>query len=111
MGERAAGDPVLIAFRVGVVLTVLAVLSLVPASLAARAAPLGKSSLGVYALHLPIVYGWWRFPGLSWRVGPTLSVAAGLGVAVLVLLASFVAWRVLAAAARVVEVRLRAARA
>jgi uncharacterized membrane protein len=109
MGSRAAGDPVLIAFRVGVILTVLALLSLVPAALAARAAPLGKSSLGVYALHLPIVYGWWRFPGLSWRVGQTLGVAAGLAAAVAVLVASYVVWRALAAVARLAEAWARAA--
>lgn len=107
MGSRAAGDPVLIAFRVGVVLTVLGLLSLVPARLAAAAAPLGKSSLGVYALHLPIVYGWWQFSGLAWRVGQRLSVAAGLAVAALVLVVSYAVWRLLALAAGRVGARLR----
>ena len=47
--------------------------SSVPAAAAARAAPLGRSSLGVYAIHLPIVYGWSTIAGLSWRVGQTLG--------------------------------------
>jgi acyltransferase len=96
LGERLPGDPVLIAFRVGVVLAVLALLELVPAALARRAAPLGKSSLGVYALHLPIVYGWSTHPGLSTYLGPTLGAAAGLGVAALVLVVSFLLYRPLA---------------
>ncbi len=100
LSEREAGDPVLIAFRVGVVLLLLGALELVPASLAARAAPLGKSSLGVYALHLPIVYGWSAIGGLAWRVGPTMGAAAALATAGAVLVASFVLFRALAAAAR-----------
>jgi acyltransferase len=105
LGERPAGDPILIAFRIGVVLAVLAALEAVPAALARRAAPLGKSSLGVYAIHLPIVYGWSHIAGLSWRVGPTLGTAAAIGVAALVLLVSFAAYRALAAATRLAAAR------
>lgn len=99
LGDRPAGDPVLIGFRIGVVLAVLAALELVPATLARWAAPLGKSSLGVYAIHLPVVYGWSHIAGLSWRIGPRLGTAAAVAVAVLVLAVSFVAYRALAAAA------------
>jgi acyltransferase len=109
MGERPPGDPVLIGFRIGVVLAVLAALELVPASAARRAAPLGRSSLGVYAIHLPVVYGWSTIPGLSWRVGPALSPSAGIGVAVLVLVASFAGYRGLAWAARQAVAQVRAA--
>jgi uncharacterized membrane protein len=105
LGERPAGDPVLIAFRIGVVLLALAALEAVPAVLARRVAPLGKSSLGVYAIHLPIVYGWSHLAGLSWRVGPTLGTAAAVGVAGLVLLVSFVAFRALAGATRLAVAR------
>jgi len=103
VGARQPGDPILIAFRTGVVVMTLALLSTVPARVARYAAPLGRSSLGVYAIHLPIVYGWSAFAGLSWRIGPTalfpdrgLSGAASLATAVAVLAASFVVFRALA---------------
>lgn len=106
MGARPAGDPVLIAFRIGVVLCVLSALELVPAAAAARLAPLGRSSLGVYAIHLPVVYGWSTIPGLSWRVGQKLSTPAALGTALLVLGASFALWRALARAGSALSSRL-----
>ncbi len=105
LGVRPAGDPVLIAFRIGAVLVALAALGAIPAALARHTAPLGKSSLGVYAIHLPIVYGWSHIAGLSWRVGPTLGAPAAVGVAFLVLLVSFVAYRVLAAGTRLAAAR------
>ncbi len=120
LGHRTPGDPVLVAYRIGVVLGVLALLSLVPAAIAARAAPLGKSSLGVYAIHLPIVYGWYLLPfwfpwyplrGLSSSVGKTLGPAAGLTVAALVLAGSYVLYRLLLAGLRRLrspELRVRA---
>jgi acyltransferase len=60
----------------------------VPAAAAAKLAPLGRASLGVYAIHVPGVYGWSAFAGLAQRVGPTLPVGAALGLAVAVLAAS-----------------------
>lgn len=110
LGQRPAGDPVLIGFRIGVVLTVLAALELVPAAAAARAAPLGRSSLGVYAIHLPIVYGWSTIPGLSWRVGQTLVAGWSIAVAVLVLAVSFAAYRGGAVAGRLAVRAVRAIR-
>lgn len=110
LGDRPAGDPVLILLRVGVVLAVLAALELVPASLARLAAPLGKSSLGVYAIHLPIVYGWSHLAGLSWRVGPRLGTASAIAVTALVLAVSFVAYRALATAARLAAGRWQTVR-
>jgi acyltransferase len=110
LGDRAPGDPVLIAFRTGVVLAVLGALSLVPSRLAARAAPLGRSSLGVYAIHLPIVYGWSTIPGLSFRVGRTLGPGAGIALAALVLAASFALYRGLAFSARLSAAGIMAAR-
>jgi hypothetical protein len=120
VGARPPGDPVLIAFRLGAVIGVLGLLALVPARVARWAAPLGRSSLGVYAIHLPIVYGWSAFAGLSWRFGPTslhpergLTGPAALAAAAGVLVASFLLWRALAwlagAAARLLS-RARAAR-
>jgi hypothetical protein len=103
VGTRQPGDPILILFRSGIVVLLLGLLAAVPARLARVGAPLGKSSLGVYAIHLPIVYGWSAFAGLSWRFGPTfvfpdrgLSGWASLGAAVAVLVASFALWRAIA---------------
>ncbi|HVO20284.1 MAG TPA: acyltransferase family protein [Anaeromyxobacter sp.] len=110
LGDRAPGDPVLIGFRLGVVLLVLGALELVPARWAARAAPLGRSSLGVYAIHLPIVYGWSTVPGLSFRLGRTLGVGEALAVAALVLGASFVLSRLLALAGRLATAGIKGLR-
>jgi acyltransferase len=43
-------------------------------------APLGRASLWLYVLHLPVVYGWAGTPGLAGRVGPTLGLLPALGV-------------------------------
>jgi peptidoglycan/LPS O-acetylase OafA/YrhL len=97
VGTAPPGEPALIAFRIGVVLIVLALLSLVPAELARRAAPLGRASLGVYAIHVPIVYGWSTVQGLAGRIGPNLGFAAAAAVAAAVLAASFALFRGLVA--------------
>ncbi len=91
VGTALPGEPQLIAYRIGIILVVLAALSRLPAWVGPLASPLGRHSLAIYALHVPVVYGWSTVPGLAWRVGPTLGVAAGLGVAGLVLLASVLA--------------------
>jgi uncharacterized membrane protein len=91
VGEMMAAHPVLVAFRTGVVLVVLAALSAVPAGVAARVAPLGRASLGVYALHVPVVYGWSTHQGLWSRVGQTLPLGRALLVAGVVLAASVAA--------------------
>jgi acyltransferase len=89
VGIMPPGDPRLIAFRIGAVLLVLALLSRVPAGIAARLAPLGRASLGVYAIHVPIVYGWSTQAGLAQRIGPALPFPAAAGIALAVLAASF----------------------
>lgn len=88
VGSMPPGQPLLVLFRVGVVLVLLGALSAAPARLAAAVAPLGRASLGVYAIHVPIVYGWSTRPGLVQRVGPTLGLAEGLAAGALVLAAS-----------------------
>jgi uncharacterized membrane protein len=88
VGEMPLGHPVLFLWRTGVVLLILAALTLVPAGLAARAAPLARASLAVYVIHVPIVYGWSNQLGLTERVGPRLSLSVSLLVAALVLAAS-----------------------
>jgi uncharacterized membrane protein len=91
IGTAPPGEPALIAFRIGVILLLLALLSGVPAGWAARVAPLGRLSLWVYALHVPLVYGWSTFSGLAWRVGPVLGFGEAAAVAAAVLAASVVA--------------------
>ncbi len=68
----------LVAFRVGEGLLVLAAVSFAPVQLSRRLAPLGRLSLWVYVLHLPVVYGWAGTPGLADRLGPTLGVGPAL---------------------------------
>jgi acyltransferase len=89
VGTMAPGHPVLFLFRTGAVLLLFAGLSAVPARAAATLAPLGRASLGVYAIHLPVVYGWSTVEGLASRVGPRLGALAALGVAAAVLAGSF----------------------
>ncbi|WP_093525367.1 acyltransferase family protein [Stigmatella erecta] len=69
----------LVALRVGEGFLVLAAMNFAPLWLSSALAPLGRVSLWVYVIHLPVVYGWAGTPGLSQRVGPTL----GLGLALL----------------------------
>jgi peptidoglycan/LPS O-acetylase OafA/YrhL len=72
----------LVAFRVGEGLLVLGVVNLLPQFLTRPLAPLGRASLWLYVLHLPVVYGWAGTPGLAGRVGPTLGLLSALGVGV-----------------------------
>jgi acyltransferase len=102
VGDMPPWHPVLIGFRVGAILLVLALLSFVPERAAKRLAPLGRASLAVYAIHVPIVYGWSTYRGLATRVGPTLPFATAVAAAAGVLAASWVlagAWSATRAAA------------
>ncbi|NTX33501.1 acyltransferase [Myxococcus sp. CA033] len=70
----------MVAYRVGQGLMVLGVVNLAPVRLSGLLAPLGRLSLWLYVLHLPVVYGWADIAGLASRVGPTLGIPAALGV-------------------------------
>ncbi|WPB74408.1 heparan-alpha-glucosaminide N-acetyltransferase domain-containing protein [Archangium violaceum] len=70
----------LVAFRVGQGFLVLGAVNLLPRFVSGLLAPLGRSSLWLYVLHLPVVYGWAGTPGLAGRVGPTLGLLPALGV-------------------------------
>lgn len=94
--EMGAGDPRLFAFRAGVVLVFLSALSVVPAALAERVRPLGRASLAVYVLHLPVVYGWSTHEGLAQRVGARLPLSTALATGLAVLAASLLAAQALA---------------
>ncbi|OJH40837.1 acyltransferase family protein [Cystobacter ferrugineus] len=83
----------LVAFRVGEGLLVLGAISLLPQLLTRPLAPLGRASLWLYVLHLPVVYGWAGTAGLAGRVGPTLGLPAALLVGVTLLAVCYgIAW-------------------
>jgi Acyltransferase family len=81
----------LVAYRVGQGLLVLGAVNLVPQVLSGLLAPLGRASLWLYVLHLPVVYGWADITGLAGRVGPVLSLGQALGVGVALLMACYLA--------------------
>jgi peptidoglycan/LPS O-acetylase OafA/YrhL len=70
----------MVAFRVGQGLLVLGAVNLLPQMFSRPLAPLGRASLWLYVLHLPVVYGWAGTAGLAGRVGPTLGLLPALGV-------------------------------
>jgi uncharacterized membrane protein len=89
--ELAVESPVLVALRLGQVLLLLAALAAVPRGVARGVAPLGRASLFVYVVHVPVVYGWGTYQGLAQRLGPALDVGAALAVAAAVLAGSLAA--------------------
>jgi hypothetical protein len=91
VGTMPSAHPALIAYRIGAVLLALAALSAVPAAAAAWLAPLGRASLGVYAVHVAVVYGWSTHQGLASRIGPALEAGPALAISALVLAASVAA--------------------
>jgi uncharacterized membrane protein len=95
VGTMPANDPVLVVYRIGVFLLLIGLLTRVPTDVAARVAPLGRASLAVYAIHVPIVYGWSTHPGLAGRVGARLGLPEALLVALGVLVASLALRRAL----------------
>ncbi len=76
----------LVAYRVGQGLLVLGLVNLLPQRVSGTLAPLGRLSLWIYVLHLPIVYGWASYSGMSSRIGPTLGLTAALSIGVGLLL-------------------------
>jgi uncharacterized membrane protein len=99
VGTMPPAHPILVVYRIGVFLALIGALTLVPAVAAARVAPLGRASLGVYALHVPIVYGWSTVPGLAARIGPRLGLGEGLLVAGALLAVALLATRAIAGGA------------
>lgn len=104
MKDLPRWSPVLFAYRLGQVWIIAAAMVALPASLSKPLAPLGRASLVVYVLHLPIVYGWSTIPGLSWRWGRVLSpgevvllalcmLAAGVLAAEVIRRAKALRWR------------------
>lgn len=95
VGTMPAEHPVLVVYRVGAVLLLLGLLDRAPARAGRALAPVGRLSLAVYVLHLPIVYGWSTYEGLSRRIGPSLEPGAALLAAAAVAAGSLAAARAL----------------
>lgn len=85
----AVTDARLFSLRLGQVLVFCSAFGLLPDWVGHKAAPLGRASLGVYVVHLPIVYGWASFPGLSYRLGKTLHPVTAIALGLLLLVVSY----------------------
>ncbi|MBM7118125.1 acyltransferase family protein [Archangium primigenium] len=79
----------LVAYRVGQGLLVLGAVNLVPRLFTQPLAPLGRTTLWLYVLHLPVVYGWSGIAGLAGRVGPVLDLGPALLVGLALLAVCF----------------------
>ena len=77
--------PVMYLHRLGEVLAVCAVWCALPAAVATRLQPVGRSTLVLYVFHIPIVYGWSAFPSLHSAWGRTLSLWQVFAVAAVLL--------------------------
>jgi uncharacterized membrane protein len=87
-GDPRESEPTLVAWRVGLLAVVAGLAMLLPARLDGLMAPVGRASLWVYVVHLPMAYGWSTFAGLASRLGRTQEVLPALGLAVSVLAVS-----------------------
>lgn len=83
--EWTPTSPTMVMYRVAQGLLVLGAVNLLPQRVSGLLAPLGRLSLWLYVLHLPIVYGWADIAGLGQRIGPRLGLVAALGVSVALL--------------------------
>ena len=89
-GNPELHDATLVAWRMGMLLMVAGAAMRLPSRLDGVMGPVGRASLWVYIIHLPITYGWSTFPGLASRWGHSLSLAQALGTALSVLAVTLV---------------------
>lgn len=89
-GDPKVSDPTLVAWRVGLLAVVAGLAMLLPSRLDRMLGPVGRASLWVYVVHLPLAYGWSTFAGLAGRLGRSQDVLPALGLALSVLTVSLV---------------------
>ncbi len=87
-GKPTVSDATLVAWRLGLLLVVAGVAMLLPSRMDPWMGPVGRASLWVYIVHIPIAYGWSSFPGLAYRMGRSQELLPALGLAVGVLVVS-----------------------
>jgi hypothetical protein len=87
-GDPKVSAPTLVTWRVGLLSVVAGLAMLLPSRLDGMMGPVGRASLWVYVVHLPIAYGWSTFPGLASRLGRSQDVLPALGLALSVLAVS-----------------------
>ncbi|WP_257460381.1 DUF1624 domain-containing protein [Archangium lipolyticum] len=87
-GDPKVSDPTLVVWRVGLLCVVAGLAMLLPSRLDGMMGPVGRASLWVYVVHLPIAYGWSTFQGLASRLGRSQDVLPALGLALSVLAVS-----------------------
>jgi acyltransferase len=87
-GDPRVSDPTLVVWRLGLLGVVAGLAMLLPSRLDGLLGPVGRASLWVYIVHLPLAYGWSTFQGLAGRVGRSQDVLPALGLALSVLTVS-----------------------
>jgi acyltransferase len=84
-GDPRASDSTLVVWRLGLLSVVAGLAMLLPSRLDGLLGPVGRASLWVYVVHLPMAYGWSTFQGLASRLGRSQDVLPALGLALSVL--------------------------
>jgi acyltransferase len=86
----------LLSWRAGMLLVLLALVALMPQGFGRAALPLGRASLGIYLVHIPMLYGWGTWPGLYKKIGQTQPFCVAFVAGLAMLAASYgvvLAWR------------------
>jgi uncharacterized membrane protein len=84
-GDPRVSDPTLVVWRLGLLGVVAGLAMLLPSRLDGLLGPVGRASLWVYVVHLPLAYGWSTFAGLASRWGHSLEVLPAIATALVVL--------------------------
>jgi uncharacterized membrane protein len=84
-GDPRGSDATLVVWRLGLLGVTAGLAMLLPSRLDGLLGPVGRASLWVYVVHLPLAYGWSTFAGLASRLGRSQEVLPALGLALGVL--------------------------